>query len=178
MGDINWFGSPKTKAYDFMYRLNCDHLEDIAIDYFGKKFTYGEMFQGIETFAGALVSSGVLPGDYITLVLPNIPELVFLFYACNRIGAVVNLLDPRTNAEAIVERTNRTSSKILFVLSDLVKDKNEPFYEKLKVEKIVSITPADSIRGLIPYSTTAMLIRGVYFLKGGGTKSVSRVLSH
>lgn len=159
------YGSPKTKVYDFMYRQNSAFPNEIALFYFGRKYTYKELFEKIEKYAKAVTSNGVCKGDYVTIVLPNIPELVFIFYACNRIGAVVNLLDPRTNAKAILERTNKTSSKIIFAITDIIKDKIEPYLDDYKTSTIVNISPADSLKSFKIYSATALLIRIVYFLK-------------
>ncbi|MCH5274003.1 MAG: AMP-binding protein [Lachnospiraceae bacterium] len=69
-------------------------------------------------------------GDYVTLCLPNIPEIIYFIYALNRIGAVACLIDPRTNVEGILERTNESESKLLIAISDIIEEKINPIVER------------------------------------------------
>ena len=163
--DDGIFGNPRIRAYDFMKAQNDKHANDIALDYLGVKISYEKLFEKIELFASALNSSGIASGDYVTIVLPNIPEIVYLFYACNRLGVVANLIDPRTNAEAIVERTNRSSSKMLFILSDVLNDKVRPFLKHLNTKRIVTITPTDSLKDKAFVNLKTSLVKIVYGFK-------------
>ena len=163
--DDGIFGNPRTRAYDFMKAQNDKHTNDIALGYLGVKISYEKLFEKIELFASALNSSGIASGDYVTIVLPNIPEIVYLFYACNRLGVVANLIDPRTNAEAIVERTNRSSSKMLFILSDVLNDKVRPFLKRLNTKRIVTITPTDSLKDKAIVNLKTSLVKIVYGFK-------------
>ena len=68
-------------AYQYLYNLNRDNLHYIALTYFGNKITYKDLFRNIETVAKALKAYGICKGDFITLCLPNIPEMVYFIYA-------------------------------------------------------------------------------------------------
>lgn len=153
------------KAYDFMYDINRDHLDDISMSYFGSKITYGELFKKIEKCASALTALGIGKGDIITFVLPNIPEIVYLFYAVNRIGAIANMIDPRTNASAIMERTNVTNSKLLFVISDIADDKIYDYADNYKTERIIIITPADAFSKRKGLTAEAIGVKAIYKIK-------------
>lgn len=50
--------------------------------------TYAQADDVVSRLANTLVSRGVLPGHAVAYLLPNCPELVELFYAIQRIGAV------------------------------------------------------------------------------------------
>lgn len=164
----------RQKAYDFMHEKNKDYPKEIAMEYFGSRISYGELFEKIESFAGSLKANGVEEGDRVTLVLPNVPEIVYLFYAVNRIGAVANFIDPRTNAEAILARTNESGSKLLFVISDLLKTKIDGIAEKVKAEKIIIITPADSLRKQKITTIDAVAIKAIYGFKKLARKKKSQ----
>ena len=79
--------------YDFMYERNKDRLDGTALNYFGKKTSYGEFFAAIDEAAKAYAACGVKPGDIVTLVtLTCVPSVVSL-YALNKIGGVPNYLN-------------------------------------------------------------------------------------
>lgn len=59
---------PECSLYEYMYRNNKEHLGDNAINYFGRKITYGEFFKDIDLVAKAFVAQGVKPGDICTVV--------------------------------------------------------------------------------------------------------------
>lgn len=87
--------------YQMMYRHNWGHEHEIALSYFGNKITYGELFARIDKTAKAFLAIGVKKGDVVMMSLPNTPEAAYIFYAVNRIGAVLNTFDPRTSIEVI-----------------------------------------------------------------------------
>ena len=70
----------------------------MALNYFGKKISYKEMFMHIDRCAKALKVHGVKQGEIISMSLPNTPEAVYLFYAISKVGAIANMIDPRTNS--------------------------------------------------------------------------------
>ncbi len=54
----------------------------------GRALTYGELAAGSARFAGALVELGVKPGDRVAVQVEKSPEVVLLYLACLRAGAV------------------------------------------------------------------------------------------
>ncbi|MFE0641013.1 long-chain fatty acid--CoA ligase [Streptomyces sp. NPDC058877] len=56
--------------------------------------TYAELDEGSARAAALLRSEGVRPGDRVALMLPNVPEFVFLYYGILRAGAVVVPMNP------------------------------------------------------------------------------------
>ena len=70
-----------------------------AISFYGKTISYIELDTLVSRFAGALLRSGVHPGERIVLVLPNVPQAVICYYGVLRAGAVVVLTNPLYEAE-------------------------------------------------------------------------------
>ena len=87
--------------YQLMKSRNIGHENEIALDYFGKKITYGELLKNIDITAKSLLELGVKKGDIVMMSMPNTPEAEYLFYAINKMGAVINSIDPRTSEEVI-----------------------------------------------------------------------------
>ena len=138
------FECPRTTMYRCIYNNNKNHLNRIAMEYFGRTFTYGELFDGIDQTAKALVALGVKKGDIITIAMPTTPEVAYLLYAISKIGAVANMIDPRTSKEGIIDYTKEANSK-LFITLDACYSKIKDIKETTSVEKIVSISAADSL---------------------------------
>jgi len=68
--------------------------ESIALIYFNKKLTYGQLGKLVEQLAGELVQLGIKPGDKIALLLANCPQYVIAYYAILAVGAVVVPVNP------------------------------------------------------------------------------------
>ena len=113
--------------------------------YFGKKISYGEMFQKIEEYSRALKKYGISQGDYVSICLPNIPEVIYFKYALNRIGAIANMIDPRTNPERILSHVNNSNSKLLISILDICNPKIDEIVNKVNVDDILVVSPSDSL---------------------------------
>ena len=139
---------PKSTVYEYLYDNNKDHLDDIALDYFGNRISYKSLFSKIKSTAGGLRALNVDAGDIITVISPTLPETVYLLYAANYIGAAVNLLDPRTNESRIRDSIIATKSKCVFVID--ASDYPQKIVHALSGDKsladmIIAISPATSL---------------------------------
>jgi len=56
------------------------------------RWTYAEVRERADRLAAALVEEGVAKDDVVMVQLPNITELVLVYLAASRIGAVVSPL--------------------------------------------------------------------------------------
>lgn len=134
---------PKCTCYEFLYENNKDHLDNIAIDYYGKKITYKELFDNIKKTKKSLESIGVKKGDIVSLVAVHTPEVIYSFYALNRIGAISNFIDPRSNVTALENYFSEVNSKYVLTV-DLFTDKVAATNPSTKIDKIVEINPVNS----------------------------------
>jgi long-chain acyl-CoA synthetase len=60
----------------------------------GRRLTYAEYGQHIETLAHGLVAAGTRPGDVIAIFLPNSWEFCVAYHAATLAGAIPTLLNP------------------------------------------------------------------------------------
>lgn len=73
-----------------LFERSCSVEPDaVALEFFGRRTSYGDLRRAVAGAAGWLTSVGVRPGDRVALVLPNSPQHVIAFYAALRVGAVV-----------------------------------------------------------------------------------------
>ncbi len=112
---------PECTIFEYIKKECSDRLEKPAINYFGTRLTYGEMFKSIDDASNALYKAGVRQGDIVSFCMLTMPETIFCLYACNKIGAVFNSIEPRTNAENIKKRINTANSTVLVVVDVFLK---------------------------------------------------------
>lgn len=149
---------PDCSIYQATFEANRDYPNQIAIDYYGNKITYGELFEMIEKVAGALIEMGVKSGDVVSVCMINSPETVFLIYALNRIGAIANMISGFSENDELIKYINDVKSSILFVL-DIFLDKILSIIDKVELKKVVVSNLTESM-GMI-YKIGARTSKGM-----------------
>ena len=134
-------------AYEYMKKNNNDNLLSPAISYMNETILYNDMLDNIDKVTKALINMKIKKGDVVTLVMANIPENIYLFYALNRIGAVANMVDPRLKEEEIIEILNDTKSSNLISIDTFLNSKKINNIKKsVKLENIVILNPLESLK--------------------------------
>ena len=135
---------PNLSVYDFMLQNNKDNLDATALDYFGKEYSYRELIDKIDCCADAFLALGIKQGDAVSFCNPTTPEIYYAFYALNKIGAVANMIDPRTNSLRIEEFILKTHSTVVFYI-DIAYPKIKDILSHKEIKKAISISAADSL---------------------------------
>ena len=135
---------PKAKAYDYMKQRNQNYLNDVVLRYFGRKITYREFLAKIDETEKALIQAGVKENDIVTIMSINSPELVYVFYALNKMNAIPNMIDPRTKPVGIKMYLDEVKSQHLFMLN-LCYPAVKEIIDQTTVEKVVVLSPNDSL---------------------------------
>ena len=95
---------------------NKDYLDTLAIQYFGGKISYKELFKNIDKTAKSLAEYGIKKGDFVTVCCAGIPEAIYTVYALAKIGAVANLMAPYFDKDQMADRIRDCESKTLIVM--------------------------------------------------------------
>ena len=98
-----------------------------ALNYMGKKITYKELNELVNSFARALIDLGVKPQDKVAVCLPNIPQVIISNLAILRIGAVAVQNNPLYTERELAYQLNDSDSKLIITLTLLI-----PRIEKIK----------------------------------------------
>lgn len=93
-----------------------------AIVFYHKKISFKKFIKEVNKVAASLNERGIVKGDSITIALPNIPSAVTLIYACSKIGVIANMVHPLVPAKQLIDYSNSTNSKLIFVLDKIVND--------------------------------------------------------
>lgn len=88
---------PDESQYDFLLHRNYGYMDHIALSFYNRRITYGELHQKIDEYARTLFSLGIHQGDKVGVCLLNTPEGVFTLYGLIKLGAIVVGLSPLNN---------------------------------------------------------------------------------
>jgi fatty-acyl-CoA synthase len=85
-----------------------------AIIHGDRRLTWSEVYGRCRQLASALQRRGLGRGDTVAAMLPNVPAMVELHYGPAMMGAVLNTMNTRLDAEAIAFMLDHGEAKILF----------------------------------------------------------------
>lgn len=139
---------PECTLYDFIWENNKNHLEDIALNYYGRKFTYKQVFEGIDKATKSFSALGVKKGDIVIVCTVNTPEMVYTLYALNRLGAIANMVDPRTNIDGIHEYMVESNAQFVLTI-DLAYPAIKKAAQGTSVKNVIVVSPSDSLPSLV-----------------------------
>ena len=101
--------------YDYMTACNVGRMDETALNYFGRKISHRKLQTEIDRCARALVASGVKPGDVVSLCMLAIPEMIYLLYAINKIGAVSNMVVLNTSEQEMAQQLSNGGKLVITV---------------------------------------------------------------
>ena len=102
--------------YNYMKDEVGEDKDFVALNYFGNRLSYNELFSNIDLCAKALREFGVKQGDIVTICSPNMPEAIYAFYAANKIGAVADMVHPLSSPDQLLHYLNESKSRILILV--------------------------------------------------------------
>ena len=147
---------PELTAYQYMVSQNEDNLSTKAIMYYGKKISYKNYIDMIDETSRRLYNLGVTEGEVVTVMSVANPELEVLFYALNKLGAVINLIDVRSDYKQIKKYLMEVKSSTVVVMDNFL-----PEFDKCMededidniVENVITLSPYNSV--LFPFNVLA-----------------------
>ena len=147
---------PELTAYQYMVSQNKDNLNTKSIIYYGKKISYKTFIDMIDETAKRLYNLGVMEGEVVTVMSIANPELEILFYALNKLGAIINLIDVRSDYRQIKKYLKEVKSSTVVVMDNFL-----PEFDKCMedeeidniVENVITLSPFNSV--LFPFNVLA-----------------------
>ena len=135
---------PECSIYEYMYENNKDYPKDIAINYYGRKISYAELFENIDKTAKAFQAIGVKEGEIVTVALPSIPEVLYIVYGLNKIGAVANMIHLLAGKKEIIGYLNEVKSRVAVILDKTMEIVGDDIKETT-VERAIVVTAGCSL---------------------------------
>lgn len=135
------------------------HPGRVALWYADKCWTYRELDSITGRLAAALLADGIRPGDRVALLMPNCPELVFCYYACFKIGAVVVPLNARLKAPELLYMLDHAGARILISDASLFKSITGDRIRLAGLEKVFICGDSSTYADTIPFSALSQFSR-------------------
>jgi long-chain acyl-CoA synthetase len=80
---------------------------------------YRQLLHEVERFSAVLAGLGVKPGDRVGLLLPNSPQYVIAWYACQRLNAIAVGNNPLYTQRELAHQIKDHSPSVMIVLDQL-----------------------------------------------------------
>jgi long-chain acyl-CoA synthetase len=130
---------------DLLDRAVAEHADWPAIDFFGRKWTYGELGRLVRRAARGLQDIGVTPGARVGLCLPNTPYSVIFYFAALRVGAIVVNFNP-LYVERELEHQIIDSGTTVMIVPDvrMIHEKVAAIAERTGLQRIIVCPMADA----------------------------------
>lgn len=130
-------------VYQDLYDKNKDYMNQTALIYFGAKISFKKLFENIDKTAQTLSANGIKKGDFVTICAALTPEIVYMFYALAKIGAVSNFMSPFFDKNQMIDRICDCNSKLAIVMEDFYPIVNETLINS-DIEKVVLLPTLNS----------------------------------
>jgi long-chain acyl-CoA synthetase len=110
---------PEANVFSLLSDAAAGFPDRPAIAFFGKHLSYSRLLAETERFSAVLAGLGVQKGDRVGLLLPNSPQYVIAWYACQRLGAVVVGNNPLYTQRELEHQIADFEPKVMVVLDQL-----------------------------------------------------------
>lgn len=157
---IKWFEDGALNAsYNCIDRHLADNATKVAFHWEGdspsdsQDITYQEVHYEVCKLANALKEMGVTKGDRVAIYMPMVPEAAYAMLACARIGAVHSVIFGGFSPNAIADRINDSSAKVV-ITADEGRRAGRSIPLKANVDKALAGDSCPSITHVLVHKLT------------------------
>ena len=97
----------------FLPRAAEIHPGRIAVIHGAQRISYAQFYERARRLASALAKKGVKPGDVVSAMLPNVPAMLDAHYGVPMLGAVLNTINTRLDADTVAYILEHGEAKAL-----------------------------------------------------------------
>ena len=109
----------------------------------GHSLTYGQLYQGIVSFARGLKHKGFGKGDVFAIYCPNSPEYAIAFYGVAMLGGINTTINPLYTVDELTRQLNDASAKYLLTVQLFV-EKARQAASKSGIEEVFVLGEAEA----------------------------------
>lgn len=165
-----WFPGSELNFAENLMRYQDDQVAMVGLLENGQRcsYTYAELWLEVEQLASAMRRHGIIEGDRIAGLLPNVPEAVIAMLATTSIGAIWSSCSPDFGINGACDRFSQIEPRLLFTTDAYIY--NGKVIDCLS--KVVSIT--DKIASIETTIVIPLLANGEFELNEiGRTQTLS-----
>lgn len=139
---------PKQPLQSILTQSAMKYENDPALDFQGKKLTFGQLNKLANQFANGLLSLGIKKDSKVAIILPNLPQFVICFYGALKAGAVVVPCNPLYRERELEFQLKDSGAEALVILNNVYRpndffaefEKARPRLPQLKSVFVTSLT--------------------------------------
>ena len=120
----------------FLPRAAEVHPDRVAVIHGSTRYTYAEFHDRAKRLASALAKRGVKRGDVVAAMLPNIPPMLEAHYGVPMLGAVLNAINTRLDADTVAYILEHGEAKV-FITDRVFASVVGPALKKMKKKPLV-----------------------------------------
>jgi long-chain acyl-CoA synthetase len=139
--------------------------ENNALSFYGRKFSYQELYLLSQAFASSLQQNHVQKGDRVAIMLPNCPQYVISYYGILSAGGIVTQVNPMS-VERELEYILKDSGTETMVVLDALYSRVKSVQARTNLKKIIVVSLQPSEHDFTPDRSFDSFLR-----EGNGTVS-------
>ncbi|MGH8723331.1 MAG: acyl-CoA synthetase [Burkholderiales bacterium] len=120
----------------FLPRAAEIYPERIAVVHGATRYTYAQFFARARRLASSLKKAGVRRGDVVSAMLPNVPAMLEAHYGVPMLGAVLNTINTRLDADTVAYILEHGAAKV-FITDRVFANVVGPALAKLKKKPLI-----------------------------------------
>jgi fatty-acyl-CoA synthase len=110
--------------------------ERVAVIHGAQRFSYAELYERARRLASSLKKAGVRRGDVVSAMLPNVPAMLEAHYGVPMLGAVLNTINTRLDADTVAYILQHGEAKV-FITDRVFSPVTAPALKSLKKKPLV-----------------------------------------
>jgi acetoacetyl-CoA synthetase len=143
MPGARWFGDARLNFAENLLRRRDDATAVVFRDETGarRQLTFAELHREVAHAAAALRAEGIVAGDRVAAILPNVPEALVAMLATASLGAIWSSCSPDFGAAGVVDRFGQIEPRVLFAV-DGYRYGGKPFETLSRLPAILAELPS------------------------------------
>jgi len=136
---------PKIGLSDILRKTTQKSPDNRAVIFLDSVITYRELDEKVDRLATAFTNLGIKQGDVVAIMLPNSPQFVTVFYACQRVGIITTAINPTYKPLEVKHQLNDSRAKALVVL-DSVYESPGKILDETGVKYLIGTNIVDMVK--------------------------------
>ena len=131
--------------FEYLDRAAARYPQRTALAFQNLRLGYAQLKDQAETVAANLQRLGVVKGDRVAIMLPNLPQTVIAYWGVLKAGGVVVMTNPLYMEKELVHHITDSGSRIMITL-DRLWPKVSSLWPKLELSTVITTSVADGLR--------------------------------
>ncbi len=152
MFKAKWFSGAKLNFAENLMKFRDSR---IALEFYNERgdtesLSYEDLYTQVAEFSAALKASGIVKGDRVAAVMPNIVQTVVAMLASTALGAIWSGCSPDFGLQAMLDRFQQIEPKLI-IFTDGYYYKGETYQRQRIIKQLMAKLPLLELKIMVPY---------------------------